>query len=105
MNEENYWNLMNRYLSNELSLREAEDLLEWLNEDTGRADLLRELRDTWDRTKDYPESFKVDTSAAWQKLRSTMKDTVLKSENHGSLHVITAIWKFISRVPAMLKHL
>lgn len=63
---------MSRYVSNELSLEETEELLEWLGDDPVRAELLKELQDTWDKTKNYPENFKVDTRAAWQKLRSTI---------------------------------
>ena len=66
MSEEKYWNLMSRYLSNELSLEETEELLTWLDDDPARADLLKELQDTWDATKNYPENFNVDTSAGWQ---------------------------------------
>ncbi|WP_256014039.1 FecR family protein [Desertivirga xinjiangensis] len=72
MSDEKYWNLMSRYVSNELSLEETEELLEWLGDDPVRAELLKELQDTWDKTKNYPENFKVDTRAAWQKLRSTI---------------------------------
>ncbi len=68
-----YWNLMSRYLSNELSLQETEELLEWLDEDPVRTSLLRELQDTWDKTRDYPVNFKVDTRAAWQNLKSNFK--------------------------------
>ncbi|MGV3508528.1 MAG: FecR family protein [Sphingobacteriaceae bacterium] len=70
MSEEKYWNLMSRYLANELSLEETEELLTWLDDDPARADLLKELQDTWDATKNYPENFNVDTSAGWQKLRT-----------------------------------
>lgn len=73
MGEEKYWNLMNKYLSNELSLDETNDLLEWLDCDPARADLLKELQEIWDKTKDYPENFKVDTRAAWHKLTNNIK--------------------------------
>lgn len=74
MSEEKYWNLMSRYLSNELSLEETEELLTWLDDDPARADLLKELQDTWDATKNYPENFNVDTSAGWQKLRTLIDE-------------------------------
>ncbi|MGX5688101.1 anti-sigma factor [Arcticibacter tournemirensis] len=81
MGEEKYWNLMNRYLSNELSLKETEDLLEWLDEDPARADLLKELQELWDKTKDYPENFKVDTRAAWHKLTNNIRAREKKQQN------------------------
>jgi len=63
---------MSRYVCGELSLKETEELLEWLGDDPDRADLLKEFQDTWDKTKSYPENFKVDTRAAWQKLRTSI---------------------------------
>jgi len=72
MAEEKYWNLMSRYLSNDLSLSETEELLAWLDEDPARADLLKELRDTWDATQNYPDDFVVDTEAGWKKLKSAI---------------------------------
>lgn len=74
MSEEKYWNLMSRYLANELSLEETEELLTWLDDDPARADLLKELQDTWDATKNYPENFNVDTSAGWQKLKNLIDE-------------------------------
>lgn len=64
---------MTKYLSNQLSLKEAEELLEWIEADPTRGDLLKELQETWDKTKDYPENLRVDTRAAWHKLRSNIK--------------------------------
>ncbi len=72
MSDEKFWGLMSRYVCGELSLKETEELLEWLGDDPARADLLKEFQDTWDRTKNYPENFKVDTRAAWQKLRTSI---------------------------------
>jgi len=72
MGDEKYWNLMSRYLANDLSMEETGELLEWIDDDPSRADLLKELRDTWDFTKNYPDNFNVDTRAAWQKLSGTI---------------------------------
>ncbi len=82
MGEEKYWNLMNRYLSNELSLDETNDLLEWLDRDPARTDLLKELQEIWDKTKDYPENFKVDTRAAWHKLTNNIKAQEKKQQRN-----------------------
>lgn len=73
MTEEKYWNLMSRYLANDLSIKETEELLAWLDDDPARADLLKELRDTWDATNNYPEDFEVDTRAGWQRLRAAIE--------------------------------
>ncbi|WP_207536267.1 hypothetical protein [Desertivirga arenae] len=74
MSEEAYHNLLSRYLSNELTLQETEDLLEWIGNDPDKEKLLRDFQETWDLAKDYPESFRVDTPAAWQRLRHSIKD-------------------------------
>ncbi|MFD2162583.1 FecR family protein [Paradesertivirga mongoliensis] len=72
MTEEKYWNLMSRYLSNDLSIEETDELLAWLGDDPARADLLKELQQTWDATKNYPEDFHVDTKAGWQRLKASI---------------------------------
>jgi hypothetical protein len=74
MEEEVYHNLLSKYVSNELSLEETDVLLEWLSDHPENEVLLRNFQETWDLTKNYPENFKVDTSAAWFKLRSSLKE-------------------------------
>jgi transmembrane sensor len=72
MNEEKYWNLMSRYLANDLSLAETDELLKWVDDDPPRAILLRELRETWDQTQDYPGHLEVDPTAAWHKVKQSV---------------------------------
>ena len=87
MNEDVYLNLISRYVSNDLSLEETEVLLEWLGNNQDREDLLRDFQETWDLTKNYPENFRVDTFAAWMRLRTTIKD-VEPQKNVSSIPVL-----------------
>ena len=94
MSEEKYWNLMSRYLANDLSIKETEELLAWLDDDPARADLLKELRDTWDATNNYPEDFEVDTRAGWQRLRTAIdvQDRPAKSiSNYGWIGIAASL--------------
>jgi hypothetical protein len=72
MNEEKYWNLMSRYLADDLSLEETETLLRWLDEESSRAGLLKELQEAWDISRNYPEKFSVDSNAALLKVKRTI---------------------------------
>ncbi|WP_207424706.1 hypothetical protein [Desertivirga brevis] len=74
MSDDVYLNLLSRYVSNELTLQETEELLEWIGDEPEREKLLREFQETWDIAREYPESFRVDTPAAWQRLRHSIKD-------------------------------
>lgn len=72
--EDIHLNLLSRYVANEISLDEVDELLQWISEDPEREDLLREFQETWDLAKNYPENFKVDTPSAWVKLRNTVSE-------------------------------
>lgn len=95
MNEEKYWNLMSRYLANDLSLAETDELLKWVDDDPSRAILLRELQETWEKTQDYPGPLDVDTHAAWNKVKPSLS---VQSESK-----IRSVYSFkIIRVAASL---
>lgn len=68
--DEKYWVLMSRYLSNEISSEETDELLLWIEEDPSRGELLQELRASWDKTAHYKNGdsqyFNVDD--AWKKV-------------------------------------
>lgn len=72
MNDDRYWDLMSKYVSRDLSIEETEELLTWLDDDPERANMLKELTDTWAVTKNYPENFDVDTQAGWNRLKNAL---------------------------------
>ena len=72
--EDVHLNLLSRYVANEISLAEVEELLQWISEDPDREDLLRDFQETWDIARSYPENFKVDTPSAWVKVRNTISE-------------------------------
>lgn len=68
--DEKYWVLMSRYLSNELSSDETDELLLWIEQDPSRTELLQELQSSWDKAvhyKDYHTQY-FDVERAWQKV-------------------------------------
>ena len=81
--DEKYWGLLGRYLSNELSLEETNELLSWIEQDPSRVELLQELQASWDQAIHYKnresEYFNVDL--AWQKVSA-------KIENHQTKRTI-----------------
>jgi len=97
MTEDVYHNLLSRYVSNELSLEETDVLLEWLGERPENEDLLIEFQETWDITTNYPESFRVDTSVAWFKLRSSLREV----EAPEGMHVVPVL-KWLGIIAAFI---
>src|SRR5690606_12640218 len=68
--DEKYWVLMSRYLSNELSSDEIDELLSWIEQDPSRAELLQELQSSWDKAvhyKNYNTRY-FDVEEAWLKV-------------------------------------
>ena len=72
MEDQKYLILINRYLSNQLSLNEIDELLSWLSADKDREELFKELGEAWERVKNYPENFTVDTKEGWKRLKSAI---------------------------------
>ena len=68
--DEKYWVLMSRYLSNELSSDETDELLFWIEQDPSRAELLQELQSSWDKAVYYKNNNTpyFDIEEAWQKV-------------------------------------
>ena len=68
--DEKYWVLMSRYLSNELSSDETDELLFWIEQDPSRAELLQELQSSWDKAAHYKNhnTQYFDVEEAWQKV-------------------------------------
>ncbi|ADY52831.1 anti-FecI sigma factor, FecR [Pseudopedobacter saltans DSM 12145] len=68
--DEKYWVLMSRYLSNEISSEETDELLFWIEGDPSRGELLQELQTSWDKSAHYKNSdsqyFNADD--AWTKV-------------------------------------
>lgn len=71
MNDEQYWNLICRYLADDLSIEETDELLQWLDEDPSRGELLTELQEAWDKSKSYPSNIFVDTNGALLRVKSS----------------------------------
>ena len=73
MDQDKYWDFMSRYIAGSLSLEETEKLLQWLNEDPAHEVLFAELQQIWDKSRNFPDDFSVNTQAAWQKVKLRIK--------------------------------
>lgn len=76
MNEEDkYWILLSRYLANDLSLDETDELLAWIEADPERITLLQQAQSAWDKSKNYQNDVSaVNTDAAWLKVKNKLND-------------------------------
>ena len=70
--EEKYWDLISKYLSNNITLDETDELLKWLDEDPDRSVLLNDLQRSWEKTQAY-QTPEFNTDAAWQKVSDTLQ--------------------------------
>lgn len=70
--EERYLELIGKYLSNNITLPETEELLEWVNKDSKNADILKDLQEVWERSQLYDGNFEPDTVVAWQKIQGRL---------------------------------
>ncbi|HEY0666702.1 MAG TPA: FecR domain-containing protein, partial [Sphingobacteriaceae bacterium] len=108
-NEERYLELIGKYLSNNITLAETEELLEWVNSDTKHADILKDLQETWERSHLYRNDFEPDTVAAWQKIQGRLNtkldvdDNTLHSHHLKSQGVtITPMVRYLALAAALL---
>lgn len=67
------WSLMIRYISNELSLSETDELLQWLSGGQERSELLKDLRETWDKSRDFEVPRFGNPQLAWNSLRISLE--------------------------------
>lgn len=75
MEEDKYWLLMSRYLSNEITLEETDELLRWIEEDPERTVLLQQLQTSFEKTTSYAGGdYAFDANIAWKKVSSKLVD-------------------------------
>lgn len=75
------WNLMVRYISNDLNLEETEELLDWIGEVPERTALLLDLHDTWEKTRIYPVGVGENGQMIWNSLRVLIEETEKKKRS------------------------
>lgn len=82
MEEDKYWLLMSRYLTNEITLEETDELLMWIDEDPKRIELLQQLQDDWGKSDVYGEAEEAfDTHVAWQKVSARIDQAIEKPKS------------------------
>ncbi|HET8828200.1 MAG TPA: FecR domain-containing protein [Pelobium sp.] len=72
--EDKYWVLITRYLSNELSDAETDVLLEWISDKPERTELLQQMQSAWEQSNTYlaNEKYQINTDEAWKKIESRL---------------------------------
>lgn len=78
-----YRNLITRYLSGELSSRDTDKLLEYLEKDPQADHLFYQLSDIWEMARSYPDHFTVNTPRAWEKVRGHIQLYELRQTDEG----------------------
>ena len=66
--EDKYWILISRYLSNELSDTETDELLAWVNENQEHTELLQQMQNAWEQSNNYLQNAtqEIDADEAWK---------------------------------------
>ena len=67
-----YLDLISKYLSNNITLAETDELLRWVDEDSKHADILKEYQEAWERSQLYDSTFEPDIAVAWQKVQGRL---------------------------------
>jgi ferric-dicitrate binding protein FerR (iron transport regulator) len=72
--EDKYWILISRYLSNELSDTETDELLAWVNENPEHTELLQQMQNAWEQSNKYLQNSvqEIDTDQAWKNVESRL---------------------------------
>lgn len=63
------WELILRYLKNEASLQERENLEKWLQENEGNKALFQKVKTTWDSSGVLAQDLTLDKPQAWQAIQ------------------------------------
>ncbi len=75
-NQERYWELISKYLSNNIALSEIEELMQWVDKDNEHADMLKELQQVWKHSKTYGQDFDPDITLAWKNVEQRLQSPV-----------------------------
>ena len=78
--ELNYWNLIAKHVTGELSLEEKQELLSWAEKDIGNAELLKKAERVWELSGDYNFEFSPDKRQDWEEF----KDKILAASSEAS---------------------
>lgn len=72
--EDKYWILISRYLANELSDTETDELLVWVNDKPAHAELLQQMQNAWDKSDDYLKTNEpeINVDSAWTKVEQRL---------------------------------
>ena len=81
--ELNYWNLIAKHLTGEISSDEKKKLLSWAEKDAGNAEVLKKAERLWELSGDYHLEFSLDKKKDWEEF----KDKILaeSTEATGSI--------------------
>jgi transmembrane sensor len=97
-NEEQYWELISKYLSNNITLPEIEELMQWVDKDSEQADLFKELQQVWEYSQTYGQEFNPDTELAWEKVEKRLLQDTSKSLYPVKIRSTNRYWQIAAAI-------
>ncbi len=76
MNQDQHTHLIIKALNGEISPQEDVAMKNWLSSDVGNQKLYDQMETAWKEARHYKKSQKVDKAAAWDKISSTIVDSI-----------------------------
>ncbi len=75
MEENNYLELIHKYLTNKIGLEEEQQLQLWLSEHPNNPAILEDYAKTWELSLQYKENESFDVDAGWKRLKTKAQAT------------------------------
>jgi ferric-dicitrate binding protein FerR (iron transport regulator) len=80
MIDENILDLLARYINDESSEKDDQDVIKWLNSDPKNAKILQEFKEIWQISKGVQFNFQPDKESAWKKINKRIKNAEKQPE-------------------------
>jgi transmembrane sensor len=100
MINENTYEFLAKYLDNECSQEERDEVLKWLNSDPSNLKVFQEIKETWQLTRGIQADFNPDLYSAWKKVDAGIqkfeKESKVKSDDKKQ-----KIWPKVWRIAAV----
>ncbi len=77
MKDPKYSELIAQYLSKDITVREQEQLMDWVNDSPVNKAFFDEMVEIWSLSERYEEPIAIDTDFAWQKIEEKLGDNVI----------------------------
>lgn len=103
----NYWNLIAKHLTGEISSEEKKELLKWTDKSPSNAELLEKAEKLWELSGTYNFEFKPDRKKGWEELKAKIMaesaDVRAPVQNRRKWFRVAAAVLFLVGVGSILK--